>query len=60
MNKAQFDSIFKEEYADFINRCKKERDKVALRTAYNDFTDYMCKSGHITDKQYINFAYPFK
>ena len=32
-------------------------DKVAVRTAFNDWTDGLCKGGHITDDQYNNYCY---
>lgn len=34
-------------------------DKPALREAWNNFTDDLCKSGKITLKQYENWTNPF-
>ena len=34
-------------------------DVVAIRTAWNDWTDSLCKSGLITEKQYNNWTNPF-
>lgn len=33
-------------------------DKPALRQAWNDFTDNLCKQGHITLKQYETWTSP--
>jgi hypothetical protein len=35
-------------------------DKVAIRTAWNDWTDGLCKSGEITQRQYENWMNPFE
>jgi hypothetical protein len=37
-----------------------ESDKVAIRTAWNDWTDGLCKSGEITQRQYENWMNPFE
>jgi len=37
-----------------------ESDKVAIRTAWNDWTDGLCKSGEITQKQYESWLNPFE
>ena len=34
-------------------------DAVAIRTAWNDWTDSLCKSGDITMKQYETWISPF-
>ena len=36
-----------------------KNDVVAKRTAWNDFTDELCKEGYITDNQYNNWSNPF-
>ena len=35
------------------------RDKVALREAWNNFTDFLCKDRQITAKQYDTWSNPF-
>lgn len=35
------------------------KDPTAVRTAWNDYTDYLCKSGFITGKQYDTWTNPF-
>ena len=34
-------------------------DVVAKRTEWNDYTDFLCKKGFITLKQYENWGQPF-
>ena len=34
-------------------------DTIAKRTAWNDFTDMLCKEGDITMNQYNNWSNPF-
>jgi hypothetical protein len=36
-----------------------ENDKVAIRTAWNDWTDSLCKSNQITLRQYETWTNPF-
>ncbi len=36
-----------------------EADKVAIRTAWNDWTDSLCKSNQITMRQYETWTNPF-
>ncbi len=35
-------------------------DKPALRQAWNDYTDRLCKDGQITQRQYDMWLNPFK
>lgn len=35
------------------------KDKAAMRTAWNDYTDALNKEGSITDTQYQNWTNPF-
>ena len=35
------------------------KDKVARCEAWNNYTDTLCKDGHITAKQYHNWTNPF-
>ena len=34
-------------------------DVIAKRTEWNDYTDFLCKEGFITQKQYENWGQPF-
>lgn len=34
-------------------------DSIAKRTAWNDYTDGLCKDGLITDHQYTTWSNPF-
>lgn len=36
-----------------------EGDKVALREAWNNYTDSLCKDGMITERQYETWTNPF-
>lgn len=36
-----------------------DADKVAIREAWNDFTDSLCKGRNITMKQYESWTNPF-
>ena len=55
MTKLEFDKYFKMEILPIIAD-KYEKDgipeKPARREAYNNETDYLCKDGQITEKQY--------
>lgn len=33
-------------------------DKPMIAEAWNNFTDYLCKSGEITNKQYASWTHP--
>lgn len=48
MTKKQAKELFEETYSDLIET----GDTIAIATEWNDFTDYLCKSGQITLKQY--------
>lgn len=54
MTKKQAENIFKEEYADFL----KTATSTDKRCAWNDFTDFLCKDGHITQRQYNTWSHP--
>jgi hypothetical protein len=56
MTKAQALKQFKETHAELL----KSGDKVAIRTAWNDYTDMLCKNGDITEKQYDTWTSPFQ
>ena len=34
-------------------------DYIAIREAWNDWTDFLCKEGRITDWQYNNWSNPY-
>lgn len=44
--------IFKEQFAPHIPA----HDTVALNTAFNDWTDSLCKDGTITERQYRTWS----
>jgi hypothetical protein len=54
MTKKQVETMFKEEVLPFINRS----DKPALREAWNNYTDLLCKDGQITIRQYETWTQP--
>lgn len=54
MTKKQAEQIFKEEYADFL----KTATPTDKRCAWNDFTDFLYKDGHITERQYNTWTHP--
>jgi len=49
-------NLFWENYPEFIThrRTRKSHNdyNATIRTVFNDFTDYLCKSGEITESQY--------
>ncbi len=54
MNKKQAEQIFKAEIMPYLPK----NDKPALRMAWNDYTDSLCRDGQITSKQYQNWTQP--
>jgi len=54
MNKKQAVQEFKENILPFIP----SNDKPAIREAWHNFTDSLCKDGSITSKQYHNWVNP--
>lgn len=48
---------FKEIYADYIKENKD--DKIAIRTAWNDYTDMLLKDGILIEDQYNTWSQPF-
>ena len=55
MTKAQALKLFKSEY----NLSAFKFDRVALREAWNNYTDSLCKDRLISSKQYNNWTNPF-
>ena len=54
MTKVQAEEIFKRKYLPFIPK----NDNPAKRMAWSDYTDFLCKSGQITMKQYETWTQP--
>lgn len=54
MTKNQVWNIFKNDILPFMPT----KDKIAARAAWNDFTDFLCKDGSISPKQYQNWDLP--
>ena len=54
MTKKQAEQIFKNEILPVLNK----HDVTLVREAWHEFTDYLCKDGQITDKQYNNWLTP--
>jgi hypothetical protein len=54
MNKKQVEIEFKENILPNISK----KDKPAIRMAWNDFTDQLCKDGSISYKQYMTWDHP--
>lgn len=48
--------IWREEYMPYIDR----HDKPALRESWNNFTDFLCKNGDITQEEYNDWGYPWE
>ena len=49
--------IYKEDSKDFLE--SKKDDKPALREAWSNYIDGLCKDGEITLQQYENWGNPF-
>ena len=58
MTKNEALAQFKATYPNFKNALK--MDYIAVRTEWGIFTDYLCRDGIITEKQYNNWLFPFK
>ena len=54
MTKKQAELFFKEETLLDLNK----KDKILIKTEWNNFTDSLCKDGQISEKQYNNWDYP--
>jgi hypothetical protein len=59
MDKAGVKVMFLETFGRQLIREWQRHDKPALRQAWNDFTDGLCKGGIITPKQYDTWLNPF-
>lgn len=54
ITKKEAEKIFKEEILIHLNK----KDKVLVRTSWNDFTDTLCKDNQISENQYNNWTQP--
>lgn len=59
MRKEQAVRDFKENILPELRKMYGNNDKVAIRTAWNDYTDMLCKDGIITQRQYNTWGNPF-
>ena len=59
MTKKEALQIFKESELPYIVEAYGPQDKPAIREAWNNFTDMLCKDGEITLKQYETWVHPF-
>ena len=59
MTREQVIKEFKEYILPGIIEAYGEDDIVAIRTAWNDYTDALCKDGLITENQYNNWEGPY-
>jgi hypothetical protein len=59
-NKAQAVQLFNELHKRFIIDTYGKNDKPAMRMAWNDYTDALCKNGEITEHQFRTWASPIK
>jgi len=59
ITKAQALSQFKYNWKVETLRTKWNKDLVAKREAWNNFTDALCKEGYITASQYDRWSNPF-
>ena len=58
MTKAQVLAEFRASIAPAV-REQFGRDSIAMREAFNDYTDALCKEGAITSHQYNTWSNPF-
>ena len=57
MNEQELTDLFNETLLPAIIKVYGESDKVAIRTAFNDWTDALCKDGYISEEQYNDYCY---
>jgi hypothetical protein len=61
LTKKEVESMFRQEVLPEIRlRYEQDgrKDVIARREAWSNYTDYLCKSGMIGDKQYSEWTYP--
>ena len=54
ITKKQAENIFKEEYTEIL----KNETKTTIHCMWNDFTDFLCKDGMISERQYNTWSHP--
>ena len=54
ITKKEAEKIFKEDFLTELNK----KDKILIKTEWNNFTDSLCKDGQISEKQDNNWDYP--
>ena len=59
MTKKEAEQEFRSCFLDEIRREYGKNDKVAIRTGWNDFVDYLQKEGRITERQADTWSNPF-
>lgn len=59
MTREQAKQIFIEEYCNGNIRKALREDHIAVRCAWNDFIDVLCKNGDITQHQYNTWLCPW-
>ena len=60
MTKVEAVASFRESWRDFLSSSPHFRgDKIAKRTAFNDYVDMLNKDGLVTDYQAYNWSNPF-
>lgn len=60
MTKDQAKRIFEEEYYNGNIRKAIRHDRVEVRCAWCDFTDYLCHNGDITERQANTWTCPWR
>jgi hypothetical protein len=59
MTKKEAIQQFKKTILPLVHARFRKNDKAAIREAWNNWTDGLCKDGRITSKQYHNWTGPF-
>lgn len=59
MTKVEALAAFKEQILPQVQKQYGKDDKPAVREAWNDYTDALCKYGDITPEQYHTWTNPF-
>lgn len=56
-NEEELSNEFDRNIAEFVLQRYGPGDDVAMREAFNDWTDMLCKDGEIHEEQYNNYEY---
>jgi len=59
MTKRDAIAYFEEQIMPIVLDKYGDNDHIAMREAFNDFTDGLCKDGLITDHQYNTWSNPY-